>query len=180
MFADEGFEHVSMRKLARRIGYSPTAVYLHFANKDDLFRAVCDETFARLVARLEKQRRQHAGDALTILRTGLREYIAFGLKHPEHYIVTFLQRRTGASVRDFEDSTGEQAFGYLVRAVDDCIREGLFRPVQADVAAQTLWMSVHGLVSLLVMQKPFPFAPAAVLAEAQVDTLIRGLLRSAR
>ncbi|MFM7142200.1 MAG: helix-turn-helix domain-containing protein [Alphaproteobacteria bacterium] len=49
MFIEDGYEAVSMRKLAERIEYSPTAIYLHFADKDALFRTVCDETFARLV-----------------------------------------------------------------------------------------------------------------------------------
>ncbi|MFM7131816.1 MAG: TetR family transcriptional regulator [bacterium] len=31
-----------MRKLAERIEYSPTAIYLHFADKDALFRTICD------------------------------------------------------------------------------------------------------------------------------------------
>lgn len=177
MFADEGFEHVSMRRLAHRIGTSPTAVYLHFAGKDDLFKAICEETFATLVVRLEKQRRQHAGDALTILRAGLREYIRFGLRHPEHYLVTFMQRRPGESVRDFEDSPGQEAFSYLVRAVDDCVRAGLFRPVEVDLTSQVLWMSIHGVVSLLITKKPFPFAPRSALIEAQIDILVQGLLR---
>jgi AcrR family transcriptional regulator len=177
MFADEGFEHVSMRRLAHRIGTSPTALYLHFASKDDLFRAICEETFAKLVARLEKQRRQYAGDALGVLRAGLREYVTFGLRHPEHYIVTFMHRRKSESVKDFESSPGQEAFGYLVRAVDDCVKARLFRPVRVDLVSQVLWMSIHGLVSLLVTDKPFPFAPRAALIETQVDTLVRGLLR---
>ena len=74
-------------------------------------------------------------------------------------------RRETSGTALFVDDVGHMLTAR--HAVDDCIREGLFRPVRADVAAQTLWMSVHGLVSLLVMQKPFPFAPAAVLAEAQ-------------
>ena len=62
MFAEEGNEQVSMRRLAERIEYSPTTIYLYFEDKDDLFRAVCDETFGKLVRRLERHRRQHEAD----------------------------------------------------------------------------------------------------------------------
>jgi AcrR family transcriptional regulator len=174
MFAHEGYEAVSMRKLAERIGYSPTAIYLHFEDKDDLFRAICDETFARLAKRLERQRRELAGDPLGCLAAGLREYIAFGLKHPEHYAVTFLQRSRGTPV-EFAGSPGEEAFNYLRRGVADCVEAGVIRPVAVEDAAQVLWMSVHGLVSLLVAKPDFPFSPARRLIDQQVDLLIRGL-----
>src|SRR5512139_3820069 len=75
MFADEGYEAVSMRRLAERIEYSPTTIYLYFEDKAELFHAVCDETFGKLVRRLERQRRLHAGDPVDGLRAGLREYI---------------------------------------------------------------------------------------------------------
>lgn len=174
MFASEGYEAVSMRRLAERIEYSPTAIYLQFEDKDDLFRAVCDETFAGLVARLERQRRTLGGDPLACLEAGLREYIAFGLKHPEHYTVTFLQRQRGAPP-PFAGSPGEQAFSYLRRAVGDCVAAGVIRPVPVEDTAQVLWMSIHGVVALLVTKAGFPFAPTGRLVDHQVDLLLRGL-----
>jgi len=177
MFAEDGYDRVSMRRLAERIEYSPTAIYLHFEDKDDLFKAVCDETFAKLVARLEKQRRQLSGDPLACLKAGLREYIAFGLKHPEHYIVTLMQRAREESVKDFDGSAGQEAFGYLRQSVADCVAARLLRPLHPEVAAQVLWMSIHGLVSLLIAKKGFPFAPRTTLIDEQIETLVGGLLK---
>jgi AcrR family transcriptional regulator len=174
MFAQEGYAAVSMRRLAERVEYSPTAIYLHFEDKDDLFRAVCDETFAGLVTRLERRRTALAGDPLAYLEAGLREYIAFGIKHPEHYQVTFLQRPRGAA-DSFEGSPGERAFDYLRLAVADCVAAGVFRPLVVEDTAQVLWMSIHGLVSLLVVKCDFPFSPARRLIDQQVGLLLRGL-----
>lgn len=176
MFVETGYEAVSMRKLADRIEYSPTAIYLHFADKDALFRAVCEETFARLVKRLAKARARHAGDPLGWLRAGLHEYIDFGLRHPEHYSVTFLQRDR-ARPADFEGSSGERAFACLRDAVAQCDDAGLLRPIDRELAAQVLWMGIHGLVALLIVDKSFPFAPRSLLIDAQVETLVRGLLK---
>ena len=134
---------------------------------------------AKLVKRLEKQRRLHAGDPLASLRAGLHEYIDFGLRHPSHYIVTFMQReKAHDAAPPFEESPGREAFELLVQCVSDCVSAGLFREVRIDLVSQTLWMSIHGLVSLLVTEKPFPFAPAAALANEQIETLLRGLARS--
>lgn len=176
MFAEEGFERVSMRKLADRVEYSPTAIYLHFRDKDALFQAVCEAAFKQLVVRLDKQRRKFAGDPLANLRAGLKAYIEFGLKHPDQYMVAFMSRAHGAQV-PFEASAGAEAFGYLQRAVTECIEAKIFRSVHPELTAQVLWMSVHGLVSLLIAKAGFPFAPKAALIEAQLDLLLDGLAR---
>ena len=46
LFVDEGYENVSMRKVARKIEYSPTTIYLYFKNKAELLDSICDETHA--------------------------------------------------------------------------------------------------------------------------------------
>ena len=176
MFAEQGFEQVSMRKLAERVEYSPTAIYLHFRDKEALFHAVSDEAFGRLVRRLEKQRQRFDRDALGCLKAGLREYIEFGLKHPDHYIVAFMTRGQ-AGARPFKGSAGEEAFGYMRRAVSDCVEARLFRKIDVELTSQVLWMSVHGLVSLLVAKEGFPFAPKRALIDELIDTLVRGLLK---
>lgn len=176
MFAEHGFEQVSMRKLAERVEYSPTAIYLHFRDKEALFYAVSEETFGQLVRRLRKQRQRHEDDALGGLKAGLREYIEFGLKHPDHYMVAFMSRGHVGAHR-FEGSVAEEAFGYLRRAVSDCVEGGLFRPIHVELTSQVLWMSIHGLVSLLVAKEGFPFAPKAALIDELIETLVRGLVK---
>lgn len=176
LFVEEGYDGASMRKLAQRIEYSPTTIYLYFRDKDAIFQAICDETFDKLVGRIERQIRRHEDDPVAALRAGLREYIEFGLKHPEHYIVTFLRRSASETPEAFAGSAGERAFETLRRGVRAAADAGRLRPVHPELAAQVLWMSVHGLVSLLVAKKGFPFAPRAALIEEQLETLMRGLM----
>ena len=52
LFVHEGYDAVSMRRIAARIEYSPTAIYLHFPDKESILSALCDETFEKLSARL--------------------------------------------------------------------------------------------------------------------------------
>lgn len=52
LFVKEGFEHVSMRRIAEKIEYSPTTIYLYFKDKAELLEEVCQETFTRLAHRL--------------------------------------------------------------------------------------------------------------------------------
>src|SRR3974377_818614 len=92
LFVREGFENVSMRKIAEKIEYSPTTIYLYFNDKADLLDCLCEETFARLL-RKQNQIAQTVSSPLERLRQGLRGYIEFGLKYPNDYTVTFMISR---------------------------------------------------------------------------------------
>src|SRR4026209_2998863 len=45
LFVAEGFQNVSIRKIAERIEYSPAAIYGYFPSKDDTFFALAEEGF---------------------------------------------------------------------------------------------------------------------------------------
>ena len=78
LFVSEGYESVSMRKIADKIEYSPTTIYLYFKDKTDLLVQLCDETFARLGERLERIR-QKQEDPLLALREAARAFfVAIG------------------------------------------------------------------------------------------------------
>lgn len=175
MFAEEGYDAVSMRRIADRIEYSPTTIYLYFKDKSELFNQLCEETFAQLTRRLENLRRKHA-DPIDHLRAGLRCYIEFGLKNPNHYTITFIMSPKGSGGYDFEKSNGARTFGTLRQAVAECVESGAFRRVDVDTAAQSFWAAIHGVTSLLIAHKDFPFVARTKLIEHTIDAMIGGLL----
>src|SRR4051812_2136564 len=48
LFVSEGYQNVSIRKIAERIEYSPAAIYGYFPCKDDIFFALAEEGFRLL------------------------------------------------------------------------------------------------------------------------------------
>ena len=90
LFVEEGFERVTMRRIAAQIEYSPTTIYLYFKDKNELLSAVCEETFSQLAVKLERLQKT-SGTPLGYLREGLRTYVDFGLANPNQYTVTFLR-----------------------------------------------------------------------------------------
>ncbi|MBA3439854.1 MAG: TetR/AcrR family transcriptional regulator [Pyrinomonadaceae bacterium] len=175
MFVEEGYDSVSMRKIAERIEYSPTTIYLHFKDKADLFNQLCEETFAKLAERLGALQRRHTDDPLAYLREGLRVYIDFGLKHPNHYTVAFILHPQESCDYNFEDSIGKRAFDYLRTAVMVCVEMKKFRHLDVDTTAQALWAAVHGVTALLIVHTDFPFVAKNRLIDHTIDTMIRGL-----
>src|SRR5438132_13484788 len=74
LFVREGFENVSMRRIADKIEYSPTTIYLYFKDKAELLEQVCAEAFSRLVQRLTKIDEQ-PGEPLEKMQRGVRAHI---------------------------------------------------------------------------------------------------------
>ncbi len=179
LFVAEGYQNVSMRKIAERIEYSPTTIYLYFKDKSELLVQLCQETFGKLARAQEAIRRKHS-DPLVSLREGCRAYIHFGLKHPNHYQVVFmigLEGGPGASGYGFEGSMGERAFGYLRSAVAACVEQKQFRPVDVEITSQMIWAAIHGLTSLLITHRDFPWKSREKLINHLLDTLIDGMRR---
>jgi AcrR family transcriptional regulator len=173
IFVEEGYDALTMRRVAKAIEYSPTAIYLYFKDKAELVQALCDETFGKLVKRLQDLAKKQL-DPLEYVEAGLRAYIDFGLKNPNHYYVTFIAS-PGRIEYPYEGSGGQRAFEFLRSCVQRCVETGAFRRVDVDTTAQALWMAAHGLVALLISNKPFPFVARQRLVDHLMETQLRGL-----
>lgn len=176
MFVAEGVERVSMRRIAQKIGYSPTTIYLYFKDKNDLLHQICEETFADLTRNI-RAIQQLSGDPLEKLRSGLREYIQFGLKHPEQYAMTFITPLPRDREFGFEETNGSVAFDTLRSVILECADANLLKNNDVELLSQTLWAAIHGLTSLLVQHSGFPFVERGRLIDSLISTLIAGIRR---
>lgn len=177
LFVKEGFEHVSMRRIADKIEYSPTTIYLYFKDKAELLEQLCHDTFSRLIILLTEIHEQ-PGDPLEHLKRGLVAYIKFGLENPQHYRVVFMMPPPEGFDKAKHlrpDSPGIQSFDFLRRCVFDCISAGKLRANDAELVSQTLWCGVHGLTSLLITHQLFPWVAKEQLIRSTVDTLVSGV-----
>jgi AcrR family transcriptional regulator len=177
LFAQEGYANVSMRKIAEKIEYSPTTIYLYFKDKNELLKFICEETFAKLGAQI-REISEPETDPIAALRKGLRAYVDFGLQYPNHYEVVFnmpIFNQPHDDEYKYEGSMGERTFDYLRSQVLNCVKAGKLK--QGDVAAmsQILWAGIHGVVSLLNNHLDFPFVERNKLIDSLIDTMIAGL-----
>lgn len=179
LFVREGYENVSMRRIAEKIEYSPTTIYLYFKDKTELLEQLCHETFARLsqiLARIQEQ----SPDPLERIRRGLVAYVKFGIENPHHYRATFMMpvpEGVAHQHKGSETDFGMHAFDFLRRAVADCIAAKKLRDFDPEVVSQMIWAGIHGLTSLLIVKSDhFPFVATDKLIHSMTDTLIAGSL----
>jgi AcrR family transcriptional regulator len=184
LFVAEGYDGVSMRKIADKIEYSPTAIYVHFKDKDELFREVCHEDFRRL-ARTFVAIGQTPDPIERLRKIGLA-YVEFGLKNPNHYRTMFMVPHPLEAEAEL-DAQGrgnpeEDAYEFLRATVGEAMKIGAFRDelTDVDLVAQTVWAGVHGVISLQITQKDDPWVPWRSVkkrAETMLDVLFKGILK---
>ena len=171
LFVKEGYEHVSMRKIAEKIEYAPGTIYLYFKDKAEILERLCDETFSKLLRRMQALNEDRS-DPLESLKRGLRTYVQFGLDNPNHYIVTFVQAKQLSDARHPE--SGQNCFDCLRAAVRRCIEAGQLNCTDSEEVAQALWAGIHGVTTLLITCN-FPFIEQSRLIDRVVHILIEGI-----
>lgn len=176
LFVKEGYESVSIRKIADKIEYAPGTIYLYFRDKAEILDRICEETFAKLHRKMEAIEHDTAAP-LDKLRRGLRTYIQFGLENPNHYVVTFIQAKVHLQSKSVFETTGRKTFACLRQGVQECIDAGELVCNDADELAQTLWAGIHGLTSVLITCTAFPFIEQNRLIDRMVQTLVEGVRR---
>lgn len=178
LFIKEGYENVSMRRIAEKIEYSPTTIYLYFEDKTALFFAICEETWAKLYKKLEAIHAKNP-DPIERLRVGGRAYIEFGLKYPNHYKIIFLntpQLHLGKEHYLRAGSMGLKTYDQMRSQVSECVERKLFKETDIDAISQSLWMTIHGVTALLITKPDFPWVKKDKLIEMTVNSVLDGLL----
>src|SRR2546421_1112815 len=155
LFLEQGYERFSLRKVAERIGYSPTTIYLYFHNKDDLLFTVVDEGFVRFGQQLAAAAESQEDPWERIIALG-RAYVTFGLQNPVYYQLMFLQRTDFLTQRQVGESQPRIAsFRVLQQTVQQAIDAGVLRPGDVESYSDVLWAVVHGMVSLAITMPMF-------------------------
>jgi AcrR family transcriptional regulator len=183
LFVKEGYEAVTMRKIAEKIEYSATAIYFHFKDKEAVMRELCETDFLTLAHQLTRIAKMP--DPVERLRATGLAYADFAFEYPNHYRLMFMMPHPHPKEEEMAAHKGnpeEDAYAFLKATVAEGIAAGHFLPGldDAELLAQTMWAGMHGVVSLQIAKVEDPWVdwrPAQARAELMVDTLIRGLLR---
>ena len=105
----EGFAALSMRKIADAIEYSPATLYLYFASRDEIARALCTEGYAQLLATFEPL--AQIADPADRLKAMAHAYVGFGVAHPQTYRLIFMEDPTYMGAALGAASEAEQGAG---------------------------------------------------------------------
>ena len=160
----EGWNAVTIRRLADEIEHSQPVLYSHFENRDAIVAAVALNGFRDLTAALRKAARPSSDrrDALPNVATA---YLAFARKHPALYEAMFtLPTSLRFAVAETQSELRDAFASLAVPAT----------PVaDSDLATETFWAALHGLAEL---ERSGRIRLAA--RNERVALVVRGLLGS--
>jgi AcrR family transcriptional regulator len=176
IFVRDGHAGATIRKIADEVGVSSTALYMHFRDKDQILKEICETAIATMLANNTEISRRPI-DAVSRVRMMLQAYMDFGLENPNAYRLVFCDTVEEVSPErsDLTD-LGAQTYERFKSVVAELAREGRLRYGDADTATQMLWMACHGLVALRITRPRFEWRAADELAAAMLDSLLHGLV----
>ncbi len=173
----EGWEAVTMRRLADRIEYSANFAYRYFSGRDDILLTLVRDGFARLRTEMAAAAGPAGADpaaAAAAVHRGARAYLGFALDEPELYRLMY--SLGGVHVAADDAWREGQAVGDVL--AEHLAAAGAERP---DDAVLQLWATAHGLVALAAAGRlTLDRTRLVALVDTAVDDALRRVLPAAR
>ncbi|HEX9510870.1 MAG TPA: TetR/AcrR family transcriptional regulator [Puia sp.] len=159
LFVEEGFDNVSIRRIADLIEYSPTTVYLYFKDKDEIFFNLHEVGFLKM-QEMNKELATIENPLLRLHKMG-ENYLRFGMENPEYYDLMFIQRAPMKKLKEMgcDWENGDAALTRLKATVSECMEKGLIAKTDPDLVSMSIWSMVHGLVALAIRDRLDKFLP---------------------
>lgn len=176
LFVEHGYADVSIRNIAARAEYSPAAIYVYFASKDDIFFALAEEGF-RLLGAPPMTGPAEGKRAIEEVRAAIWRLWEFSTQHPEYFALVFLDRRVPRIGREYErfafmTDLKARMHALIARAVD----AGDLPPgLHPRVAMRLLSAPILGLAAMRLSHRLAPDENADALARDAIDSTIAGL-----
>jgi AcrR family transcriptional regulator len=170
----EGYEALSLRRVAESAGYTATTIYRYFRDKDALLYAVTEEGFHLLTSRLASAAGEP--DPFASLEAVALAYIDFGLAHPMYYRVMFVSR-PDQLWRRLPDQPGSRMdrFGTLRGAVAAALATRQSAESDVLTVSNALWAITHGAVSLALAIPHLPARQVRAFGALAVRAFLRGI-----
>jgi AcrR family transcriptional regulator len=177
MFADRGYEAVTLREIAKEIGYTHAVIYQHFPDKWHILAELSRETIELMVQNFDAIAARHLSPKERLFATS-RGLVRFCTAHPQQFRNVFFgpENRNGVRAGQYINDIGAPLFGRFVQLFFDVAKdEGL--PNKNDiVVAHTWWFTIFGLATLMVIQGVVPNLPdQTVVVEQTIATLWAGV-----
>jgi AcrR family transcriptional regulator len=172
LFVEQGYENVSIRKIADLIEYSPTTVYLYFKDKNEILFNLHEIGFQKMA--------EYNIELWTIKNPLVRLhkmgelYLKFGLENPAFYDLMFILQAPMDALKGLENcewKSGDQAMGKLKETIQECMDKNLIEKGDVDAITMTIWSMAHGMVSLAIRSR----FDKIVTPEQMVPTMKKGL-----
>lgn len=179
LFLEDGFENVSMRKIALKAHCTPTTLYHYFHNKRHILHFLWEDLFQQVsdFCMIEVKKKT---DPLSQIRSIMVQYLKYWIQNPDHFRVIFMVEDLSSSPdEDVEAVTimnNMRAFQIMIAAIEKGMEKGLFRCDNIELIWQILFAHCHGIAASLITIREIRWKSDRELIEQSIETTLKGLL----
>jgi AcrR family transcriptional regulator len=145
----------TMREVAAELGYSATAIYQHFASKEELLLALKLQAGDLLAEEMEMARQEPTLEEQ--LHVMARQYLEFGLENPAYYRLIFQDILPGLQPSAEYHARMRRAWSIVRETLAAWIEARGVPGIAVDQEANVVWAIVHGITSLALSNR-LPFS----------------------
>jgi AcrR family transcriptional regulator len=175
LISEAGVHNVSTRQIAQAVGISQPTLYAYFPNRHAMIGEVGSRAFAALADQMRKAA-SAPGSAEDRLTAVAHNYVSFGLGQPDAYRVAFMIEAGSMEEKGEDDpvlAAGIATFAIHRQCVADYLPDA-YSDQEITLIAQSMWASLHGLVSLLIARPGFPWADRQQLIDRHIGAMVHG------
>ncbi|MGZ5247102.1 MAG: TetR/AcrR family transcriptional regulator [Flavitalea sp.] len=147
----EGWQALSIRKIAEAIEYSVPVIYDHFANKEMILLEFTRRGFSLLNSGLKDAGASFYDPALKLEAIGLA-YWRFARENKEYYQLMYgLGMPTCETVKQIDELS--EFSDLIMRPIKELLDAGRHAGTDPFMKLHTFWSMIHGLISINMMGK---------------------------
>lgn len=148
LFAEEGYENVSVRRIAQLAGCSQMAMYRHFPDKASLITHVCVELYSNQTVR-NNQSVAHINSPIKRLVEAARQSIEMAVRNPHHYRLAFLTPLPDVDARRIRAEVAKPAIDFFRQNLREVLPPSTPQRVIEERLRQC-FACLHGTIVLLI------------------------------
>ncbi|MDD4678894.1 MAG: TetR/AcrR family transcriptional regulator [Tissierellia bacterium] len=156
IIASEGFDKLSIRKIAKKIEYSPSIIYHYFDDKEEILNVVMQRGYKKIVSAVSSMKIESSTPEEKLIKM-TQNYIKVALSMPEEFMVAQLNQSNVALKHTsslFEGASKEKP---ALSALYQCLKE-IYKDKDVDentieLTAQMIVVSTLGLIFKIIIEK---------------------------
>ena len=153
VFVKEGFEAASIRKIAAKIEYSPSTLYLYFKDKNEIFSQIQETALEKFVAKLDEFK--FIKDPIARLKSLAQSYLDFAVNNKALYTLMFGDQPKIVGLSKTDWPPGKKSFELIEKQVELCLVKSQFKKITSQEATLIIWSYLHGMAALAINQRLF-------------------------
>ncbi len=148
----DGWQALSMRKIADKIEYTAPIIYEYFDNKEDLLAELTKKGFTHLSLEMQKAKARHRSPAKQ-LEAMWRAYWEFAFAQTEYYQLMFGVEMNCCMTQETLSPDIVKPSDLIWEVMEELMKDK--NPTEEEICKwyYTFWSVVHGLISINIVRQ---------------------------